>query len=91
MICKVCLQDKDETKFTIVSWNKDKTIPYRVKSCRACVYKIKKESGKIQSYHKTHPEKWCEYQKEYARVNYYNYYKKRGLENPVKTKDTENE
>lgn len=81
MICKVCNEQKPDEKFTIVSWNKDKTIPYRVKSCRACVYKIKKESGKIQSYHKTHPEKWNSYQREYARVNYYRYYEKKEEKN----------
>ena len=81
MICKVCNLEKPDEKFTIVSWNKDKTRPYRVKTCRACLYRINKENGKIKPYYKTNPERWNAYQKEYARVNYYGYYEKKKEEN----------
>ena len=79
MICKVCKEDKDESKFARTRSVKGKD--YRLKTCYTCSYKIGKENGKIVSYHKTNPEEWNAYQKEYARVKYYDYYKKRGQEN----------
>ena len=79
MICKVCLEDKEEEKFPKTNSPAGKV--YRLKTCFACRYKKGKEDGKIVSYHKTHPDKWNEYQKEYARIKYYDYYKKRGEEN----------
>lgn len=79
MICKICLQEKEREKFPKVNSPEGKD--YRLKTCFVCVYKKRKENGKAISYHKTHPEAWNEYQKEYARVKYYDYYKKRGQEN----------
>lgn len=79
MICKVCCQDKELEKFPKTNSVKGK--PYWLKTCYTCRYKVAKENGKLIPYHKSHPEKWNEYQKEYARVKYYDYYKKRGQEN----------
>jgi hypothetical protein len=89
MICKVCGEQKDDKMFP--KTNSPKGKEYRLKTCYKCLYKTRKENGQAVSYHKTHPEKWCEYQKEYARVKYYDYYKKRGLENPGKIKEKEDE
>lgn len=72
--CKVCGEEKEDKNFPVCRRRND--IEYRVKTCGSCAYKIKKENGKVIAYYKTHPEKWREYQKEYARVNYYDYYKK---------------
>lgn len=79
MICKVCGEDKELIKFQKTNSVKGKE--YHLKTCFVCVYKKKKEDGKVVAYHKTHPEQWNLYQKEYARVKYYDYYKKRGEEN----------
>jgi hypothetical protein len=85
----VCNEEKDDKMFP--KTNSPKGKEYRLKTCYKCLYKTRKENGQAVSYHKTHPEKWCEYQKEYARVKYYDYYKKRGLENPGKIKEKEDE
>jgi len=79
MICKVCGQEKELEKFPKTNSSKGKD--YWLKTCYACRYKIAKEDGKVVSYHKTNREAWNEYQKEYARVKYYDYYKKRKEEN----------
>lgn len=79
MICKICGEDKEIEKFA--KTNSPKGKEYRLKSCFVCAYKIRKENGKIVAYHKTNPEEWNAYQREYARVKYYDYYKKRGQEN----------
>lgn len=79
MICKVCLEEKELEKFPKTNSKNGKD--YWLKTCYACRYKLGKENGKPVSYHKSNPKAWNEYQKEYARVKYYDYYKKRGQEN----------
>jgi hypothetical protein len=79
MICKICNEEKELEKFPKTNSLKGKD--YWLKTCYACRYKIGKENGKIVSYHKTNREEWNAYQREYARVKYYDYYKKRGQEN----------
>jgi len=79
MICKICNEEKELDRFPATNSKKGKT--YYLKTCYVCRYKKLKEDGKTVAYHKTHPEQWNEYQKEYARVKYYDYYKKRGQEN----------
>jgi hypothetical protein len=79
MICKICNLEKELEKFPKTNSPKGKA--YYLKTCYVCRYKLGKENGKIVAYHKTHPEAWNNYQREYARVKYYDYYKKRRQEN----------
>lgn len=78
MICKECKEDKDEKRFSVCAKLRGKE--YRVKTCGACTYKIKKDNGKTTAYHQKYPEKWNLYQKEYARISK-GYYEKRKKEN----------
>ena len=78
MICKVCLEDKNIESFSICSKLRGKE--YRVKTCGSCTYKIKKENGKTTAYHKTYPDRWNDYQREYTRIKN-GYYEKRKEEN----------
>ena len=75
--CKVCGELKDETKFHKTRTINDKV--YRSKTCGKCDYKLKKERGAISK--KRNRESWNNYQREYARVNYYAYYERRGQKN----------
>lgn len=74
-VCKICECELDLDEFPICSKIDDKV--YRTRTCKKCTYKAKKESGKYEAYYKKYPQAWREYQKEYARVNYYDFYKKR--------------
>lgn len=79
MICKVCNEEKEDKMFP--KTNSPKGKEYRLKTCYKCLYKTRKENGQVVAYSKTNREEWNAYQKEYARVKYYDYYKKRGQEN----------
>jgi len=88
MICKECKEDKDEKRFSVCAKLRGKE--YRVKTCGSCTYKIKKENGKTTAYYQKYPDRWREYQREYTRIKK-GYYEKRGLENPTKDKNINNE
>lgn len=74
-VCKDCGQEKPIENFYKIKSIAGKI--YRQWRCNKCAYQ--KEKGK-PPYAKTHREQWNEYQREYARINYYDYYKKRGFD-----------